>query len=77
MRMKLCIMVHSTFLLPHQPAVKQSQARAGHHQHQRGADQHPGVVAGALGGFHRGFEVGDPGLSGRRHSLCQSKGGQE
>jgi hypothetical protein len=29
---------------PHQPAVKQRQAGTCHHQHQRGADQHPGVV---------------------------------
>ena len=39
-------------LAPHQAAVKQRQAGAGHHQDQRGADQHPGVVAGALRGFY-------------------------
>ena len=43
-------------LLAHQAAVEQSQAGARHHQHQRGADQHPGVVAGRLGGGYRGLQ---------------------
>ena len=38
-----------------QAAVEEGQARAGHHQDQRGADQHPGVVAGGLGGFGSGL----------------------
>ena len=43
-------------LLAHQPAVEQSQAGTRHHQHQRGADQHPGVIAGRLGGGYRGLQ---------------------
>jgi hypothetical protein len=31
-------------LVAHQPAVKERQPRPGHHQHQRRADQHPGVI---------------------------------
>ena len=36
-------------LLAHQAAIEQRQPGAGHHQHQRGADQHPGVVGRAFG----------------------------
>ena len=50
-RIKLCIMVPRTFLRAHQAAVEERQAGAGHHQDQRRADQHPGVVARALRGF--------------------------
>ena len=32
----------------HQAAIEKRQPGAGHHQHQGGADQHPGVVGGAL-----------------------------
>jgi hypothetical protein len=46
-RMKLCIIVPS--ILCAQAAVEQRQPWAGHHQHQRGAGQHPGVVARHLG----------------------------
>ncbi len=38
--------------LAYQAAVEQSQSRPGHHQHQRGADQHPRVVCGRLRGSH-------------------------
>ena len=38
--------------LAHQAGIEQRQPRYGHHQHQRGCDDHPGGVGGAdLGGF--------------------------
>jgi hypothetical protein len=43
-------------LLAHQAAIEQSQAGAGHHQHERGTDQHPGVIAGRLGSGYRGLQ---------------------
>jgi hypothetical protein len=42
---------------PNQAAVKQRQSRAGHHEHQGGASQHPCVIAGALSGFDRPINV--------------------
>ena len=39
-------------LSAHQAAVKERQAGPGHHQHQRRAYQHPGVIAGGLGRGH-------------------------
>ena len=63
-RPKLCIMVPSTFFAAHQAAVEQRQAGTGHHQNQSRADQHPGVVARALGGLDRSFQVADASLGG-------------
>ena len=42
-----------------QAAVEERQAGAGHHQNQRGAGEHPGVIAGGLGGFGGLFEIGE------------------
>ena len=64
-------------LLAHQPAVKQRQTRSGHHQDQGGADQHPGVVAGALSGFGGGFQSGQFFFDGRgRLGSNLGKGGR-
>ena len=52
-------MVLSTFLRRTKPAVEQRQAGTGHHQNQRGADQHPGVIAGALRGFGGFIQIGE------------------
>ena len=52
----------------HQAAVEKRQAGAGHQQHQRGRDQHPGVVAGGLGILDGLLQGGDLGLGGR--GLC-------
>ena len=30
----------------HEAAVEQDQAGGGHHEHKRGADEHPGIIAG-------------------------------
>jgi hypothetical protein len=38
-------------LAPHQAAVKQGKSRSGHEQYERATGQHPGVVAGDLGGL--------------------------
>jgi hypothetical protein len=42
-------------LLAYQTAIEQGQTGTRHHEHERGTDQHPGVVAGRLGGGY-----GDP-----------------
>ena len=57
--MKLCIIVLEHVLAPDQPAVEQRQPGSGHHQDQRGADQHPRVVAGALRGFDGLVQIGE------------------
>src|SRR6185437_9353393 len=36
-------------LAAHQTAIEKREAGAGHHQHERGADQHPGIVCRGLG----------------------------
>ena len=40
----------------HQAAVKQCQPGTGHHQNQRGTDQHPRVIARHLRGLGGGFQ---------------------
>ena len=55
-------------LLAHQAAVEERQAGAGHQQHQRRGDQHPGVVAGGLRVLDGLLEGGDLGL--RYRGLC-------
>ena len=57
-------------LAAHQAAVEQREAGSGHHQDQGGADQHPGVVAGALCG-------GDAIVHSFRYGLCRSRSAYE
>ena len=59
----------------YQTAIKQGQAGPGHHQHQRRARQHSGIVAGALGGSGGGFERANLRLQ-IGGALCQGHGGQ-
>ena len=56
-------------LAPHQAAVEQRQAGTGHHEDQRGADQHPGVVARALGGFDGSLQIADASFGCGRDGL--------
>ena len=51
-------------LLAHQAAVEERQSGAGHQQHQRGGDQHPGVVARRLGVLDGLLQGGDLRLRG-------------
>ena len=44
-------------LLAHQSAIKQSEARACHHQHQRRTHKHPGIVSRTLGFGHGLFKL--------------------
>src|SRR5262249_7034480 len=64
-------------LSPDQPAVKESQSGAGHHQDQGRADQHPGVISGALGGPGGGFQGIQFGLDIRRRLRQYSGGGEK
>ena len=71
MRMKALHHRGQYVLLPHQPAVEKRQAWTRHHQNQRRAHQHPGVVAGVAGVRHLPLELGHAGLNFRRSSLCR------
>jgi hypothetical protein len=53
---KLCIMVEDVFAA-HQTAIEEGQTRAGHHEHQGGAGEHPGVI-GVVWAWVDGVEVG-------------------
>ena len=57
---KLCIMVRENIFAADQTAVEQREAGTGHHQDQRGAGEHPGVVAGGLRGFGGLLEIREP-----------------
>jgi hypothetical protein len=66
--------------LADEPAVEQREPGARHHQDQRGADQHPGVVGRRLRGGHALFELRKIGLGDRRRGrrevgrLCPQQG---
>ena len=63
--------------LAYEAAVEQRQARPGHHEDQRGADQHPGVIGGIFGvryGLLQGGNVRRGGCSSR---LCMRQDGQQ
>jgi hypothetical protein len=62
-------------LSTHQATVKQGQARTGHHQYQRGAGEHPRVIAGGLSGFGRFLQIGKPFIE-VRGGLSRSEGAQ-
>jgi len=51
-------------LAAHQAAIEEDQAGSGHHQDQRGRNQHPGVVAGGLRVMDGLREGGDLSLGG-------------
>jgi len=68
-------MVPNTFLASNEPRVEEGQARAGHHQNQRRAHQHPVIVAGALGGLHGAFQIRDVSLGCRRNGLRERQSG--
>ena len=52
--------------LAHQAAVEKRQSGPGHHQHQRRADQHPGVIGGTFVSWQAVAPAGQGAHSGHR-----------
>lgn len=57
-----------------QATVEERQAGAGHHEDEGGADEHPGVIAGALGGFDGRFRGGEALFESGGREGCLSEG---
>jgi hypothetical protein len=64
-------------LFAHQAAVEEREARSGHHQHECGAGEHPGVVSGGFGIGGGGFQFCKTGIGAYRRGLRDQAGGQQ